>query len=204
MQETSLQTPIATSPSPDNQASMPMPTPKRRPSGSSRRSKSVAWFLKPAFVALVLVVAVLTIGWGAYNVVIRSSPETDAADLADLEDFDLDSPSPGQADEPTDDSMTSRPEQPPLRPFTAPAIVERAPQIPVNPSANSLELPPVSSLPSFQSARYERDPARRNAAPAEALGVWLSGTIEDSEETPARIALPSRVSQAIVDGPAIR
>ncbi len=204
MQETSLQTSTAISASSDDPASRPMPTPKRRPTGSSKRTKSVAWFLKPSVIALVLVVAFLTVGWGVYRVVIRSSPETDAADLADLEDFDLDSPSLGQADEPTNDSTISRPEQSTLRPFTAPVIVEHAPQVPLNPPANSFELPPVSSLPSFQSARYERDPARRIATPAKASGAWLSGTIEDSEVAPARIDLPARVSQAIVDGPAIR
>ena len=210
MQETSLETSTADSnpsldSSPNELISPSTPTPKRRPavSLSSGRAPSVAWFLKPS--ALALVLALLTVGWGAYSVVSSPSSDADEVELADLEGFDDESPSLGQA-ETTSTAATLPLEVPKSRPFAAPGVVERAPQLPPTSAANSFELPPLSSLPSFQSARYERDPAGRgsNSGTPSSSGAWLNGTIESADDAPAKIMLPSRLSQGIVDGPAIR
>lgn len=161
------------------------------------------WFTKPTFIALVLVVAALTAGWGAYSVVTQQSAEPDEAELADLDDFDLESPSLGQS-ESTDELPPSQSDDSLSRLRPATSLVEHAPQLPSPASANSFEPPLLSSLPSFQSARYERDPAGRSSIPAANSGAWLSGTIEVAEEAPSRLALPARISQTEVDGPAIR
>ena len=161
------------------------------------------WFLKPAFIGLMLVAVALVVGWGVYGVVVRQSPESDEAELADLEDFDLESPSLGQS-EPTDELPPSRLGDSQSRQQLSTPLVEHAPQLPALPSASSFEPPPPSSLPSFQAARYERDPAGRGSNSGTNSGAWLSGTIEVAEEATSRIALPARISQTEFDGPAIR
>lgn len=196
---------MPSSPEESNAISMSVLPVKPRSSRSSSRGKKVTmpWFAKPTFVALVLVVMALTASWGAYSVVVQQSAEPDDAGLADLEDFDLESPSLGQS-ESTDELPPSRLGDSLSRQRPATSLVEHAPQLPPPASVNSFEPPPLSSLPSFQSARYERDPAGRDSIPAANSGAWLSGTIEVAEEAPPRISLPARVSQAEVDGPAIR
>ncbi len=188
-----------------NPASMPSLPPRKRSSKSTPRgsAKRMRWFFKPAFIALVLIVAGLTLGWGAYGVLIRPTAESDQAELADLEDFDLESPSLGQG-EPTDELPSSRPGDSLTRQQHSTPLVEQAPQLPALPSAGSFELPPLSALPSFQATRYERDPAGRSSDSGTHSGAWLSGTIEVAEEANSRIALPARISQTEFDGPAIR
>jgi hypothetical protein len=183
--------------------------PRSSKSTSLAKPKSVAWFLQPAFVGLVLVVVTLTVGWGAYTVVVRQTPETDDSELADLEGFDLETPSLGQA-EPNEESDEDR-SAPSLGnsqslQSTSALAVELAPQLPTLPPTSSLELPPASSLPSFESARYERGSSGRDAKTGSSSnsGAWLSGTIEAADEAASRIALPSRISQAVGDGPALR
>ena len=181
-----------------------LPVRPRSSKAASRGKKAtMPWIVKPTFVALVLVVVALTVGWGAYSVVVQQSAEPDDAELADLEDFDLESPSLGQS-ESTDELPPSQLGDSPSRQRPSIPLVEHAPQLPSPTFASSFEPPPLSSLPSFQSARYERDPAGRSAIPAVNSGAWLSGTIEVAEEAPSRLALPARISQAEVDGPAIR
>lgn len=196
---------MPSSPEESNAISMSVLPVKPRSSRSSSRGKKVTmpWFAKPTFVALVLVVMALTASWGAYSVVVQQSAEPDDAGLADLEDFDLESPSLGQS-ESTDELPPSRLGDLLSRQRPATSLVEHAPQLPPPASVNSFEPPPLSSLPSFQSARYERDPVGRGSIPTANSGAWLSGTIEVLEEAPSRISLPARVSQAEVDGPAIR
>lgn len=196
---------MSSSPEDSNAISLSVLPVKPRSSKAALREKktSLPWFTKPTFIALVLVVAALTVGWGAYSVVTQQSAEPDEAELADLDDFDLESPSLG-AGEPTDDRPLSRPGDSLLRQHPTIPLAEHAPQLPAQTSASSVELSPLSSLPSFQSARYERDPAGRNSIPAVNSGAWLSGTIEVTEEAPSRLALPARISQTEVDGPAIR
>ena len=195
----------SSSPEDSNAISLSVLPVKPRSSKASLREKrtSMPWFTKPTFIALVLVVAALTAGWGAYSVVTQQSAEPDEAELADLDDFDLESPSLGQS-ESTDELPPSQSDDSLSRLRPATSLVEHAPQLPSPASANSFEPPLLSSLPSFQSARYERDQAGRSSIPAANSGAWLSGTIEVAEEAPSRLALPARISQTEVDGPAIR
>ncbi len=197
---------MSSSPEESNAISMSVPPVRPRSSKAASRGKkaTMPWFTKPTFVALVLVAVALTVGWGTYSVVVQQSAEPDDAELADLEDFDLESPSLGQS-ESTDELPPSRLGDSQSRQRPATSFVEHAPQLPSPGSANPFEPPPLSSLPSFQTARYERDSAGRSSIPAANSGAWLSGTIEVADEAPSRISLPARVSQqAEVDGPAIR
>ena len=122
---------MPSSPEESNAISMSVLPVKPRSSRSSSRGKKVTmpWFAKPTFVALVLVVMALTASWGAYSVVVQQSAEPDDAGLADLEDFDLESPSLGQS-ESTDELPPSRLGDLLSRQRPATSLVEHAPQLP--------------------------------------------------------------------------
>ena len=167
--------------------------PKASPT-KSRRSPAAtrSWIPRPAYVAIT-VVLILTIGWGAYSIIGRQSPDHDEAELADLEGFDADSPALGTPEPQTKPSSDSS-----SRTFGERATPWQTAAVPV-----FNELPALSAIPDQQAMRFERIPFAANANQQATSGAWLIGTIE-AEDAPERIALPPRVSQAVADGPLFR
>lgn len=173
--------------------------PKASPSKSRRVPAAPrSWIPRPAYVALAFVL-LLTIGWGAFSIIGRQSPDDDEAELADLEGFDAESPSLGTPEPQTKQALdgslsrdfTSRPSVDRVNPWSAPPVPD------------SIELPALSAIPDKQASRFERVPLAANANQQATSGAWLIGTIE-ADEASEQIAMPPRVSQTVADGPLLR
>lgn len=169
---------------------VPKVSPKR-----SRRSSAAtrSWMPRPAYVAIAFVLF-LTIGWGAFSVIGRQwQDDDDEAELADLDGFDAQSPTQDETESPsklpTDDTSRTLPE---------PATPERG-----GAAFASNELPTLSEIPDQQVMRFEQSPLDAFTIPRATSGAWLIGTIE-VDDSPERIAMPSRVSQTVADGPLLR
>ena len=167
----------------------------------SRRSPATprSWIPRPAYYVAVAFVLLLTIGWGAYSIIGRQSPSDDDAELADLEGFDAESPSLGTPEPQTKSALdgSSSPD------FTSHLSEDRASPWSAPPVPGSIELPALFASPDQPASRFERVPFAANANQQTISGAWLIGTIE-ADGTPAQIALPPRVSQAVADGPLFR
>jgi hypothetical protein len=170
-----------------------MPHVPRASSTKSRRSSAVSpsWIPRPAYIAIAFVL-ILTIGWGAFHILGRSSRSDEDAEMADLEGFNdepesLGTPEP-QTDQSSDNSSHASGEQ------GAPWQTAAAPIF------NGL---PSSTISEQRSWHLERTPLAANSNPSTTSGAWLIGTIE-ADDGPERIALPPRVSQTAADGPLFR
>ena len=188
MQETSTPASVSIQAAPKVSATKP-----RRSSAATR-----SWIPRPAYVAVAFVL-LLTIGWGAFSLIGRQSPDDDEAELADLDGFESDSTPTDAPESHTNPALDdSPPRDLSSRPFEDRANPWSAPPVP-----GSSEFPALSAIPDQHAARFERVPLAANANQQSTSGAWLIGTIE-ADDAPERIALPPRVSQAVADGPLFR
>ncbi len=181
-------------------ASILMPAGPKVAAAKSPRSPSVprSWIPRPAYVAITFAL-LLTIGWGAFSIIGRQSPADEDAELADLENFEEESPSLGAPDsqfQPSSESSSSRN-------LAARSHGERPNPWQTPPIPGSSEPPVLFAAPDNSTAGFERPSFGANRAEQSRSGAWLVGTIE-AVEAPERIALPPRVSQAVADGPLFR
>jgi len=173
--------------------SVSMPASPRASKTKPRRSASEprSWLPQPVYLAVALLL-VVSIGWGAFHVLGRSTPSDDDAELADLDGFDEQSPgldSPEALTEPASDTTLNPPDQS-AQPWQSAAA-----------APSSFHGPRTAFVASNQQAlRFDRASSDANANQQTVSGAWLIGTIE-ADDAPERIALPPRVSQTAADGP---
>lgn len=169
-------------------------------SGKSRESRSsqCLWIPRPAYAAIAFVL-ILTIGWGALNLIGHPSQSDEDAELAELDGFNEASPYlsvPEHQTKQTWDGSSSRDVTP--RPF-----VGRTNPGSVSPVPGSIELSALSQTPGLQASRFERVRLAMNTNPQTTSGAWLIGTIE-ADDASDRTALPPHVSQTAANEPLFR
>lgn len=162
------------------------------------RSSPCLWIPRPAYAAIAFVL-ILTIGWGALNVIGYPSQSGEDAELAELDGFDEASPYLGVPEHQTKqtwDGSSSRDVT--SRPFVGRTNPGSVPPVP-----GSIELPTLSPTPGLQASRLERVRLAMNANQQTTSGAWLIGTIE-ADDASDRLARPPRVSQTAANEPLFR